>query len=213
MTTSTSSLTREELEEAIDRMRVVTGAIQIAVKTLIDAFGPVAEQLKERFEETAKTYPWLLELPPDEQAEYDALEDDFEMRDPHPYEHGWNSQDDPAQGKCNVCGKPQDDVLHEGPLAEVEEFLGEQTGLEERVVDPKLDGLPCVDCGCTQQQHPNSTCDAFSCEVSPNGVAHEHYWSKQVLFDEKTGRSYRKCNRMSCAPDPARKYGDFGTIR
>lgn len=193
MTTSTSSLTREELEQAMNQMRVVTGALQIAVQTFISAFGPVVEQLNERFTEVAKTYPWLLEFPPDEQAEYDALEDDFEMRDPHPYQHGWNSQEDPAQGKCNVCGKPQDDALHEGLLAEL-------------IVEPKLANLPCKTCGCPPVEHPNPMCDAFVTEEAPPEATHEHYWSECRQFDKKLGRLYQVCKRKSCWPDPARRY-------
>lgn len=195
MTTSTSSLTREELEKAIDEMRVVTGALKIAVQTFVTTFGPVAEQLHDKFIEVGKTYPWLLELPPNDQAEYDALEDDFEMRDPHPYVHGWDSQDDPAQGKCNVCGKPQDDTLHDGLMAEL-------------IIEPKLAGLPCMTCGCPPDQHPNPMCDAFVTETAPPEATHEHYWSEERTFDEKLGRLYQVCKRKSCQPDPARRYAE-----
>jgi hypothetical protein len=216
VTVSSSSLSREEMEEVVDKVRTLSAAALSTFQTMIEAFAPVAAQFKEQIEELEKTHPWLFQLPP--KVDLDQIEDEFEREDdgfpdPHPYTHGWNSQDDPEQGKCNICGCPADHELHQGITDEVEEFLGEQAGLEERVVDPKLDGLPCVDCGCTQQQHPNSTCDAFSTEVSPHGVAHEHYWSKKTFFDEKVGRVYRKCTRMSCAPDPARKYADFGEIR
>lgn len=83
MTTSTSSLTREELEQAVDQMRVVTGALQIAFQTFLTAFGPVFSQLQERMEEVAKTYPWLMEFPPDQQAEYDGIADEFESETNH----------------------------------------------------------------------------------------------------------------------------------
>lgn len=216
MTVSSSSLSREEMEEVVDRVRTLSAAALSTFQTMIEAFAPVAAQFKEQIEELENTHPWLFQLPP--KVDLDQIEDEFEREDdgfpdPHPYTHGWDSQGDATQGKCNVCGCAEDHELHQGLVDKVEEFLGEQTGLEERVVDPKLNGLPCVDCGCPQEQHPNSTCDVFSTEVSPHGVAHEHYWSKQIFFDEKVGRSYRKCNRMSCAPDPARKYSDFGEHR
>lgn len=245
MTVSSSSLSREEMEEVVDRVRTLSAAALSTFQTMIEAFAPVAAQFKEQIEELENTHPWLFQLPP--KVDLDQIEDEFEREDdgfpdPHPYTHGWDSQGDAMQGKCNVCGCAENHELHQGLVDEVEESERPQPGdfcddcqervssdgececnqdyleketpaLEERVVDPKLDGLPCVDCGCPQEQHPNPMCDAFSCEVSPHGVAHEHYWSKQTFFDEKVGRVYRKCTRMSCAPDPARKYADFGEFR
>lgn len=121
MTTSTSSLTREELEEAIDRMRTVTGAVAVLFQTFISTFGPVWEQVQGEVNRLAQTYPWLLELPPDAEAELAKIEDEFDLPKPM------------------VAPQPA-------------------PGTTWRDI--------CVDCGLTQEQHPNSTCDAFACETA-----------------------------------------------
>lgn len=143
MTTSTSSLTREELEQAINQMRVVTGALQIAVQTFFTSFGPVVGQLQERFEEVTKTYPWLLELPPNEQAEYDALEDEFETRDPHGRLAELIIEPKLANLLCLTCGCPP--IEHPNPMCDA--FVTEEAPPEathehhwsrERFFDEKL---------------------------------------------------------------------------
>lgn len=162
MTTSTSSLTREELEEAIDRMRTVTGAVAVLFQTFISTFGPVCEQVHTEFTKLAESHPWLLELPPNAEDELADITDEFGP-DPHPFTHGWDSNGDGNAPKCIVCGYPPDDKLHEGLHEEFE--LPKPMAVPQPAPGTTWRDI-CVDCGATQSKHPNSKCDAFACETT-----------------------------------------------